>query len=151
MKENVARPKPLASEIAPEKLIEMYGTMLRIRMFNDRQSEEAKLGKIFGYVHLYTGQEAVAVGVFSALEDGDKATSTHRAEGHFIAAGVPLNAIMAECFGRATGVCGGRGGPMGLAAAENGLVSAYEIVGGGIALATGMAWAFKMQKKSNIS
>jgi len=124
--------------------------MLRIRIFGERQAEESKLGKIFGYIHLYTGQEAVAVGTITALKPGDKITSTHRAEGHFIAAGVPLKGIMAECFGRKTGVCGGRGGPMGFAALDYGMVSAYEIVGGGIAIATGIAWAFKMQRMPNV-
>jgi TPP-dependent pyruvate/acetoin dehydrogenase alpha subunit len=128
----------------------MYAKMLRIRLFGERQAEESKLGKIFGYVHLYTGQEAVAVGVITALQPGDKITSTHRAEGHFIAAGVPLKEIMAECFGRRTGVCGGHSGPMGLAAVDYGIVSAYEIVGGGIAVATGIAWAFKMQRIPNV-
>lgn len=124
--------------------------MLRIRLFGERQVEESKLGKIFGYVHLYTGQEGVAVGVITALQPGDKITSTHRAEGHFIAAGVPMKEIMAECFGRKTGVCAGRGGPMGLAAVEHGIISAYEIVGGGIAVATGIAWAYKMQNLPNV-
>jgi pyruvate dehydrogenase E1 component alpha subunit len=131
------------AEPTSEDLLEMYTKMLRIRLFNDRQAEESKRGNIFGYVHLYTGMEAIAVGVISALQPGDKITSTHRAEGHFIAAGVSLNQLMAECFGRVDGVCGGRGGPMGLAAADSGVISAYEVVGGGIALATGIAWAFK--------
>jgi TPP-dependent pyruvate/acetoin dehydrogenase alpha subunit len=128
----------------------MYTKMLRIRLFNERQAEESKKGNIFGYVHLYSGMEAIAVGVISALQSGDKVTSTHRAEGHFIAADVPLKSLMAECYGRVDGVCGGRGGPMGLAAADSGLISAYEIVGGGIALATGVAWAFKKLESRNV-
>jgi pyruvate dehydrogenase E1 component alpha subunit len=128
----------------------MYTKMLRIRLFNEREAEESRRGKIFGYVHLYTGMEGIAVGAISALKPGDKITSTHRAEGHFVAAGVPLREIMAECYGRETGLCGGRGGPMGLAAMDAGLVSAYEIVGGGISVATGIAWAFKKQGSSNV-
>lgn len=137
--------------LSRDKLIEMYKNMQRIREFNDRQGEEFKLGKIFGYVHLYTGQEAVAVGSIAALESGDQITSTHRAEGHLIAAGVPLDIIMAECFGRVTGVSGGRGGPMGLAAIDHGIVSAYEIVAGGIGIATGIAWAMSLQHKANLA
>ena len=148
--ENTKMASTFSSDLSAEKMLEMYTRMQKIRAFNDRQAEESKIGKILGYVHLYTGQEAIAVGSISSLEPGDKITSTHRAEGHLISAGVPLNTIMAECFGRATGVCGGRGGPMGLAAAEYGVVSAYEIVGGGIALATGIAWAFSLQQKRNV-
>jgi acetoin:2,6-dichlorophenolindophenol oxidoreductase subunit alpha len=140
----------IESGLSNAQLLDMYSNMHRIRIFNDRQVEESKLGKIFGYVHLYTGQEAVAVGSIAALETGDKITSTHRAEGHLIAAGVPVKTIMAECFGRVTGVCGGRGGPMGLAAVEYGIVSAYEIVGGGIGVATGIALAFSLQKKPSV-
>jgi acetoin:2,6-dichlorophenolindophenol oxidoreductase subunit alpha len=145
------QPQIKSDQITREQLIEMYASMHRIRQFNDQQGEEFKLGKIFGYVHLYTGQEAIAVGSIAALEPGDKVTSTHRAEGHLIAAGVPVDSIMAECFGKITGVCGGRGGPMGLAAIDYGIVSAYEIVAGGIGVATGIAWAMSLQKKANVS
>lgn len=148
--ESLAEKDAIMGELSASELRELYTKMLRIRLFNERQAEEARRGEIFGYLHLYTGMEAVAVGTISALQPGDKITSTHRAEGHFIAAGVPLREIMAECFGRSTGVCGGRGGPMGLAAMEAGLISAYEIVGGGIALATGVAWAFKKQDLPHI-
>lgn len=148
--ENLAEKEVIKDELSASELCELYTKMLRIRLFNERQAEESRRGKIFGYVHLYTGMEAVAVGTISALQPGDKITSTHRAEGHFIAAGVPLKEIMAENFGRVTGVCGGRGGPMGLAAMKAGLISAYEVVGGGIALATGVAWAFKKQELPNV-
>ncbi len=137
-------------DLTPEEYIDLFTKMLRIRAFNEREAEESHRGNIYGYVHLYTGMEAVAVGVITALQPGDKITSTHRAEGHFIAAGVPLDKLMAECYGRTTGVCGGRGGPMGLAEMEMGVISAFEVVGGGIALATGVAWAFKKQKVDNI-
>ena len=140
----------ILEEISPSILQEMYSKMLQIRFFNARQAEESKLGKIFGYVHLYSGQEGVSVGAIAALEEGDKITSTHRAEGHLIAANVPLGPIMAECFGRTDGLCGGRGGPMGLAAVDYGVISAYEIVGGGIAVATGIAWALKRQQIPNV-
>jgi pyruvate dehydrogenase E1 component alpha subunit len=148
--ENLAEKGASKGVLSQSDLRELYTKMLRIRLFNERQAEEARRGEIFGYLHLYTGMEAVAVGTISVLQPGDKITSTHRAEGHFIAAGVPIKEIMAECFGRVTGVCGGRGGPMGLAAMEAGLISAYEVVGGGIALATGVAWAFKKQELPNI-
>ncbi len=148
--ESVANKDVVMDELSASELRELYAKMLRIRLFNERQAEESRRGKIFGYVHLYTGMEGVAVGAISALQPGDKITSTHRAEGHFIAAGVPLREIMAECYGRVTGLCGGRGGPMGLAAVDAGVVSAYEIVGGGISVATGIAWAFKKQGLSNV-
>lgn len=134
-----------AKELPNELLLEMYRKMLTIRLFNERQAEETMRGKLFGYVHLYSGQEGVGVGAIAALKEGDKITSTHRAEGHFIAAGVPLNPLMAETYGRKTGLNGGKGGPMGLAAFDYGVISAYEIVGSGIPVATGAAWGYKMQ------
>ena len=147
----LAKPDSVLEGPSPSELLGMYTKMLRIRHFNARQAEEAKRGNIFGYVHLYTGQEAVAVGVISALEEGDKITSTHRSEGHFIAADTPLKEIMAECFGRMTGLCGGRGGPMGLSAYDAGVISSYEVVGGGISIATGVAWAFKMMGAQKVA
>jgi TPP-dependent pyruvate/acetoin dehydrogenase alpha subunit len=152
MSENSStKPDAVLDGLSPSDLLDMYTKMLRIRYFNICQAEEAKRGNIFGYVHLYTGQEAVAVGVISALEPGDKITSTHRSEGHFIAADAPLKEIMAECFGRETGLCGGRGGPMGLSAYDAGVISSYEVVGAGIPIATGVAWAFKMMGSRRVA
>ena len=152
MSENSSeKPVSALKGLTPADLRGMYARMLRIRYFNARQADEAKRGNIFGYLHLYTGQEAIAVGVISALEEGDKITSTHRSEGHFIAADTPLKELMAECFGRATGLCGGRGGPMGLSAHDAGVISSYEVVGGGIPIATGMGWAFKMMGSRRVA
>jgi TPP-dependent pyruvate/acetoin dehydrogenase alpha subunit len=150
-KDIFAKPASVLEGLSSSDLLDMYTKMLRIRYFNARQAEEAKRGNIFGYVHLYTGQESVAVGVISALEEGDKITSTHRSEGHFIAADTPLKEIMAECFGRVTGLCGGRGGPMGLSAYDAGVISSYEVVGGGISIATGVAWAFKKMDSQRVA
>lgn len=148
---SVVKECEVREDIPSSLLLELYAKMLRIRLFNERQAEEAKRGNIFGYVHLYTGQEAVAVGVVTALEKGDRVTSTHRAEGHLIAAGAPLKSIMAEAFGRTTGLCEGKAGPMGYVARDYGVIGAYEVVGTGIPIATGLALAFKMTGSTQVA
>lgn len=139
-----------AEELSEDLLLDMFTKMLKIRLFNERQAEETMKGNLFGYVHLYSGQEGVAVGAVAALEDGDKITSTHRAEGHFIASGAPLDKIMAEDFGKRTGFNGGKGGPMGMTALEYGVIGSYEIVGSGIPVATGAAWGYKKLGKKQV-
>lgn len=125
------------------KLLEMYSRMLMAR----RLEEEVHLlflnGELPGTVHLYTGEEACAVGVCSALNPDDYITSTHRPHGHAVAKGVPTNAIMAELFARTTGCCRGYGGSMHMGDLAVGMLPAIAIVGGGIPVAAGVGLAQK--------
>src|SRR5712691_10138641 len=93
-------------------LVEFLRLMLRIRRFEEKLAVLFKRGKLPGFVHLYIGEEAVAVGVCSALEEGDRITSTHRGHGHLIAKGADVSRMMAELLGRADGYCRGKGGSM---------------------------------------
>src|SRR5262245_44787219 len=95
--------------------LEMLRGMLRIRRFEERLALLFKRGKLPGFVHLYIGEEAVAVGVCSALRAEDRITSTHRGHGHLLAKGAQADRMMAELFGRATGYCRGKGGSMHIA------------------------------------
>ena len=88
-----------------EKMIDVYETMVRIRMFEDRVAKLFAEGELPGFVHLYAGEEAIAAGVCAHLTDRDYITSTHRGHGHCIAKGVDINSMMAEVYGRATGAC----------------------------------------------
>jgi TPP-dependent pyruvate/acetoin dehydrogenase alpha subunit len=130
---------------------ELYRRMLRIRIFESEVSELFKRQKIFGAVHLYLGQEAVAVGVCSALTEQDYVTSTHRGHGHVIAKGGDLNRMMAELFARETGYSGGRGGSMHIADTSLNILGANGIVGGGIALATGAALSAKLRGTKQVA
>jgi pyruvate dehydrogenase E1 component alpha subunit len=128
-------------EIPTETLLWLYRTMLTIRLFEERVAREFRTGEIPGFVHMYVGQEAVAAGVCANLGEDDFVTSTHRGHGHCIAKGCALDRMMAEIYGRETGLCRGRGGSMHIADFERGMLGANAIVGGGIPLATGGALA----------
>ena len=119
------------------KMIDVYETMVRIRMFEDKVAELFSAGKLPGFVHLYAGEEAIATGVCTHLTDRDYITSTHRGHGHCIAKGVDLNAMMAEVYGKATGACKGKGGSMHIADVDKGMLGANGIVGAGGPLACG--------------
>ena len=108
-----------------------------IRVFETRVSTEFGKGKIPGFVHLYAGEEAVAVGICANLTDADYMTSTHRGHGHCVAKGVDVRGMMAELFGKATGICKGKGGSMHIADMDKGMLGANGIVGGGPPLACG--------------
>ncbi|MHB0999040.1 MAG: thiamine pyrophosphate-dependent dehydrogenase E1 component subunit alpha [Armatimonadota bacterium] len=133
-----------------EQLLQMYSRLLMAR----RLEEEVHLlflnGELPGTVHLYTGEEACAVGVCSALRPDDYITSTHRPHGHAVAKGVSTNAIMAELFARTTGCCGGYGGSMHMGDIAVGMVPAIAIVGGGIPVATGIGLACKRLKNDKV-
>ena len=119
------------------RLLHMYKQMRTIRVFEERASDEFLAGKIPGFVHLYAGEEAVAVGVCSHLTDDDFITSHHRGHGHCIAKGVDLYAMVAELLGRESGACRGKGGSMHIADVHKGMLGANGIVGGGFPLAAG--------------
>lgn len=127
--------------IEKDKLIEMYRKMVTIRRFEEKVSKLFAQGSIPGFVHVYIGQEAVAVGVCSALRKDDYITSTHRGHGHCIAKGGDIKRMMAELFGRVTGYCKGKGGSMHIAETEIGILGANGIVGGALPIAPGVAFA----------
>jgi pyruvate dehydrogenase E1 component alpha subunit len=131
--------------IEKEKLLWMYEKMRTIRAFEEKVAELFAAGKIPGFVHLYIGEEAVAVGVCANLRDDDYITSTHRGHGHLIAKGGDLKLMMAELFGKKTGYCKGKGGSMHIADLDLGILGANGIVGGGLPIAAGAALAAKYQ------
>jgi acetoin:2,6-dichlorophenolindophenol oxidoreductase subunit alpha len=134
-----------------EKAHWMYQKMLEIRKFEDRVHELFTTGILPGFVHLYAGEEAVAVGVCAHLTDKDSITSTHRGHGHCIAKGCDLNGMMAEIYGKVTGLCKGKGGSMHIADLDKGMLGANGIVGGGFPLAAGAALTAKYKKTDNVA
>jgi acetoin:2,6-dichlorophenolindophenol oxidoreductase subunit alpha len=120
-------------------LLERYGRMLLIRLFENEIHRLFLRGEVHGTTHLYAGQEAVAVGVCSELTRGDWVAGTYRGHGHCLAAGTDPERLVAEMLGRATGVCGGRSGSMNVVDLEHGMIGCFGIVGGSIGAATGAA------------
>ena len=131
-------------------LLECYRDMATIRRFEDRVHDEFSAGKIPGFVHLYAGEEASAVGVCSQLTERDVIASTHRGHGHCIAKGAEVKRMFAEFFGKTTGYCKGRGGSMHIADVAKGNLGANGIVGGGIPIAVGAALSSKMMKTGKV-
>src|SRR5215510_1312264 len=131
-------------ELSRETALAMYERMALIRAFEERVAKLFADGRIPGFVHLYAGEEAVAVGVCAHLNDGDYITSTHRGHGHCIAKGVPPGEMMAELFGRSGGSCKGKGGSMHIADVSRGMLGANGIVGGGPPLAAGAGLTAKV-------
>jgi pyruvate dehydrogenase E1 component alpha subunit len=136
---------------ASEELLELYRRMLLIRRMEERLGEVVKTGELPGPVHLYIGQEAVAVGVCAGLNDRDWIASTHRGHGHFLAKGGDPRAMIAEILGRDTGICHGKGGSMHVADFSRGILGANGIVGGGIGLALGAALAAQLDGEDRVS
>ena len=124
--------------------------MLRIRRFEEKAAELYTLGKIRGFLHLYIGEEAVAVGAMQALAPGDAIVSTYREHGHALARGIPAAALMAELYGKATGCSRGRGGSMHFFDVSRRFYGGYAIVAGGLPIATGLALAEKMQGRAGV-
>jgi pyruvate dehydrogenase E1 component alpha subunit len=121
--------------------------MLRIRRFEEKAAELYSLGKIQGFLHLYIGEEAVAVGAMQTLTPDDSVVSTYREHGHALARGMPAGSVMAEMYGKASGCCRGRGGSMHLFDAGRRFYGGNAIVGGGLPLAVGLALAARMQSR----
>ena len=140
----------ISTEIKRNQILELYKKTLRIRRFEEKVDELFTQGKITGAVHTSVGQEAVAVGVAEALEDGDLVIATHRGHGHCIMRGAEIKRMMAELFGKATGLCGGKGGSMHILDAKRGMLGANGIVGEGLPIATGVGMALKMQKSDRV-
>lgn len=146
--EEAPAPRPLVSEeSAPQHL---YRAMLLIRRFEERCNALFLRGRIPSTLHLYIGQEAVAVGVCAALRPDDYLTSTHRPHGHALAKGVSAAAIMAELMAKATGCCKGKGGSMHVGDIRVGMPPAIAIVGGGAPIAAGIGLSAKMRRTGQV-
>ena len=128
----------------------LYEKMVRIRQFENEVEKNVQRGHLHGTTHLYNGQEAVAVGVCSALQNGDYISSTHRGHGHAIAMGADIHKMMAEMFGKITGYSKGKGGSMHIADIEEGNLGSNGVVGGGIPIAVGAGLSMQMQQKNNV-
>src|SRR5487761_1327098 len=129
----------------------MYRSMLRIRLFEEQVNELYAGAKMPGLAHLYIGEEAVAVGVCSALRDDDYITSTHRGHGHCLAKGASVDRMFAELLGKEAGYCGGKGGSMHIADQERGNLGANAIVGGSLGIATGAALSSKQRGSDQVA
>jgi len=133
-----------------EGLLNAYRTMRRIRAFEERVHLEFDTGDIPGFVHLSAGQEAATTGIMLHLDDRDRVASTHRCHGHCIAKGLDLKGMLAEIFGKASGICHGKGGSMHIADLSRGMMGANGIVGAGAPLACGAALAAKYRGDGGI-
>lgn len=138
-------------ELDLKKAKEFYYEMLLIRRFEERCVELYSNQKIRGFLHLYIGEEAVAVGVMNALDENDAVLATYREHGHALVRGVSAKSVMAEMFGKAEGCSGGRGGSMHLFDAKTRFYGGNAIVAGALPLAIGMALADKMQNKNRVT
>jgi pyruvate dehydrogenase E1 component alpha subunit len=134
--------------ITREEGLRVYEDMILGRFFEDKCAEMYYRGKMFGFVHLYNGQEAVASGVIKAMRSDDYVCSTYRDHVHALSAGVPPNQVMAELFGKATGCSKGRGGSMHLFSAEHRLLGGFAFVAEGIPIATGAALQIKYRREA---
>ncbi len=139
------------STLSEERVRTFLREMLLIRRFEEKVEERFRAGELPGFLHVAIGQEAVAVGVCQALDDGDVFASTHRAHGHTLARGTHPNAIMAELYGKLEGCSHGYGGSMHLYDIERGNLGANAVVGGGLPAITGAALAFKLRKEPRVA
>ncbi len=139
------------AKLEKEKFLEMYEKMVRIRKFELKVEELHLEGKLPGLKHLYVGEEAVAVGVISALKENDYIASTHRGHGHCIAKGSDIKKMMAELYGKKTGYCKGKGGSMHISDINLGILGANGIVGANIPIAGGAALSIKLKGSGEVA
>jgi pyruvate dehydrogenase E1 component alpha subunit len=137
--------------LSREALLKSYRAMRTIRDFEERLHIDFSRGDIPGFVHLYAGEEAAAIGIMSHLGDGDRIASTHRGHGHCIAKGVDVVSMMKEIYGRKGGACNGKGGSMHIADLSKGMMGANGILGAGAPLACGAALAAKFRGKGEVA
>lgn len=138
------------ADLTKDRAKDIYKTMEDIRNFEENAKRFFAAGEIPGFVHLYAGEEAIATGVCAHLTDDDYITSTHRGHGHCIAKGGDLKEMMAEIFGKATGLGKGKGGSMHIADIEKGILGANGMVGGGFGIAIGAAMRNKYKKNDRV-
>ena len=147
----MAKVEDKKAALSADRLREFYREMLLIRRFEEKVEERFRAGELPGFLHVAIGQEAAAVGVISALEEGDVFASTHRAHGHTLARGTHPNAVMAELYGKLEGCSHGYGGSMHLYDVERGNLGANAVVGGGLPGITGAALAFKLRGEPRVA
>ncbi len=140
-----SRPKRETTALHSEQGLRFYQQMLRIRVFEEHVNQLYMSAKMPGLAHLYSGEEAIAVGVCEALRRDDYITSTHRGHGHCLAKGASLDRMFAELLGKEAGYCRGKGGSMHIADQDSGNLGANAIVGGSAGIATGAALSIKMR------
>jgi pyruvate dehydrogenase E1 component alpha subunit len=140
----------LKVHITEVELLKIYRNMVLIREFEERTAEMYARGKITGFCHLYIGEEAVAVGAISAIHQDDYVVSSYRDHGHCLIKGSNTKEVMAELFGRSTGICGGKGGSMHLFDLDKGFLGGYAIVAGGMPIAVGVGYAIKYRKEDKV-
>jgi pyruvate dehydrogenase E1 component alpha subunit len=136
--------------LTKDKLVEIYGKMLQIRLFEEKVFELYGQNLVPGTIHLYAGEEAVAVGVCSSLRKDDYITSTHRGHGHCIAKGADLKRTMAEILGKSTGYCKGKGGSMHIADFKIGMLGATAVVGAGLPIAVGAGLSIRLGRTDQV-
>ena len=141
----------MSTQLTADQLLHAYQVMRTIRVFEERLHVEFATGEIPGFVHLYAGEEASAAGVMAHLGDDDCIASNHRGHGHCIAKGVDVYGMMAEIYGKKTGVCQGKGGSMHIADFEKGMLGANGIVGAGAPLVVGAALAAKLKGTDSVA
>ena len=134
-----------------DQMLSLFRTMVRIREFEESSAKLFLDGVLSGFLHLYSGEEAVAAGVCACLRDDDYITSTHRGHGHCIAKGADINRMMAELFGKVDGYSKGKGGSMHIADISKGIIGANGIVGAGIPIAVGAAYAQKYRNQDSVT
>ena len=144
-------PEGYAAGVTRELVLDLHRRMVRIRMFEESAGKLVESGDMPGFLHLYVGQEAVAAGVMSVLDDVDQITSTHRGHGHAIAKGAEFRPMFAELYGKTTGYCKGRGGSMHIVDMNRGMLGANAIVGGGIPIAIGAAFAAQYRGDGSVA
>ena len=135
------------SKLDNDGRISLLKTMLTIREFEEKVSENFAAGRIPGFIHLSIGQEAVSAGACYRLRKDDYISTTHRGHGQCIAKGVEIKPLMAEIFGKATGYCRGKGGSMHIASLDYGMLGANGIVAGGIPIAVGAAYSRSEERR----
>jgi pyruvate dehydrogenase E1 component alpha subunit len=138
------------SEVSRDDALDLLRAMVRVREFEERCVELYSAAKIRGFLHLYIGEEAVAAGVLSALDDDDAVVATYREHGHALLRGVSARSIMAEMYGRVEGCSRGRGGSMHLFDVDRRFYGGNGIVGGGLPIAVGLALALQMQRTDRV-
>ncbi len=137
--------------LSPEHVQNLWREMMRIRRFEEKCAELYSAGKIRGFLHLYIGEEANAVGVMQALTPDDAIVATYREHGHALARGLPMDRVMAEMYGKAEGCSRGRGGSMHIFDAETRFYGGNAIVGGGLPIAVGLGLADRMQDRQRVT
>lgn len=133
-----------------DALLGFYQTMVEIRLFEDAASRAFRHGKIGGYLHVYSGQEPIAMGFINTMQEGDRTITAYRDHAHALLQGADPNRVMAELYGKGTGIVKGKGGSMHLFHVEGGMYGGYGIVGGHIPLGVGMAYGMRYRGEDNI-